>query len=188
MPYNIPRMKSIQRLHQIQVHDEMPSSFVVVDLETTGLNPRLDKIVEIAILTVENGEVVDVFDTLVNPGIMIPFAASRVNNITDDMVRGEPTLESLIAKIHTLLDGKIVTGYNVTFDIGFLDQAFYDVGLIVDQMPFFDVLDLVRRKIPYGRTPNHRLETMKHFFGIQLVSHRAGDDCRITVEVLKKVL
>ena len=76
--------------------DSYIENYVLFDLETTGISWRSDDVIEISALRVRNGQVTECFSSLVDPGRPIPWAASRVNNITDDMVAGEPTMEEIL--------------------------------------------------------------------------------------------
>ena len=70
--------------------------FIAFDLETTGTVPGVDRIVEIGAVKFSNGQPVETFSTLINPGIPIPEGASRVNGIFDDMVQGQPVIEDIL--------------------------------------------------------------------------------------------
>ena len=94
--------------------------YVVFDLETTGLSPVSDGIIEISAVKVENGKVTDSFSTLVNPGRRIPAAATRVNGITDQMVKDAPGLKEALDQFLSFIGDQVLVGHNIhSFDMGF---------------------------------------------------------------------
>lgn len=99
--------------------------YVVFDLETTGLSPNTDEIIEISAVKAEGGKVKETFSTLVNPGRPIPREASMVNGITDDMVAGAPKLPEAIKEFSEFIGKQVLVGHNIrSFDLKFLSKAF----------------------------------------------------------------
>ena len=97
------------------------TEFVVFDVETTGLSTvDGDRIIEIAAMKIKDGKVVDKFYSLVNPNRLIPSQATRINNITDDMVEKAPTASEVLPKMLTFISSSCVAGHNVRFDLNFL--------------------------------------------------------------------
>ena len=95
--------------------------YVVFDLETTGVSCNSDEVVEISAIKVIGGEVVDEFTTLVNPGRPIPYNASMVNGITDDMVKDSPFFEEALSDFLEFVGDAVLVGHNIhTFDMKFL--------------------------------------------------------------------
>lgn len=166
--------------------DGLPARFVVLDTETTGLDPNSERIVEIAILTYMNGDLVETYETLINPGKPMPPIATSVNGITDDMLIGKPSFFEVAEAIKSRIDGVLIVGYNIDFDIRFLTASFARQGLAIDLSHKLDVLSVARRAIPYSVLPNHKLETVKNHFGIDRGSHRAADDCLTTYDILMR--
>ena len=166
-------------------HDApLPERFVVLDTETTGLDPASERIVEIAILSYQDGAAVETYETLINPGKTMPPMASAVNGITDDMLIGQPSFFEVAEEIRRRIDGVLIVGYNIDFDLRFLSASFARHGQQVDLSKKLDVLAVARQALPYGVLPNHRLETLKRHFGITRGSHRAADDCLTTYDIL----
>jgi len=162
----------------------LPARFVVLDTETTGVDPVRDRIVEIAILTYADGVLSDTYEILIHPERMMPPQATAVNGITDDMLIGQPAFHEVAFDIRERIDGVTIVGYNIDFDIRFLMASFERLGLSIDLSRKIDVLTLARRAIPYGVVENHRLETIKRHFGIARGSHRAADDCLTTYDIM----
>jgi len=101
----------------------MATTYVAVDVETTGLDPSRDAIIEIAAITFRDAAILDEFDSLVNPLIDIPPYITQLTSITDDMVTDAPTLHTLRPKLRSKLGDNVLIGHNVEFDLGFLREA-----------------------------------------------------------------
>mgnify|MGYP000252494550 FL=1 len=96
-------------------------NYVIFDLETTGISPNYDEVIEISALKVKGGEVVDEFNTLVNPGRKIPFGATKVNGITNAMVAEAPAFSHVLAEFLDFAEGLVLVGHNIArFDMKFI--------------------------------------------------------------------
>ncbi|NMM61200.1 3'-5' exonuclease [Clostridium sp. P21] len=186
--YSQTYSKGIESYSQTYNCTEIPPSFVILDLETTGLSSLSDKIIEISIIKYENGRVVDTYNQLIDPEMHIPQEASNINGITNDMVKGCPKIHEIIDNVYDRINGEIVMGYNVEFDIKFLSTAFGRSNKKIDKLVLIDVLQVVKETLPSKETQNRKLETMKNYFGIESTSHRALADCEVTFEVFKRCL
>jgi|SRR5690606_33400511 DNA polymerase-3 subunit epsilon len=153
------------------------------DLETTGLDKQNDRIVQIAIIRIQEDGTPFEFTSLINPGIPIPKEASDVHGITDDMVKDQPTFVQLMPKIGRFFSGDIaIGGYNSnSFDIPFLVNEMSRAGFTIDltNVPFIDPLNIFKRK------EERTLEAaMKFYCGKQLEgAHDALNDVKATIEV-----
>ncbi len=98
-------------------------SFVVFDLETTGLEPKKDEIVEIGAIKFDRYGPIARFSILIDPGIPMPPAASQVNHITDDMLKGKPILEDVLPDFIRFIDKSILIAHNASFDCSFINEA-----------------------------------------------------------------
>jgi DNA polymerase III epsilon subunit family exonuclease len=158
------------------------ASFVAFDLETTGLVPGVDRIVELAGVLFEGDDVLESWSTLVDPGIPIPPDAASVNGITDDMLRGQPRIESVLPRFADFLRRGIPVAHNACFDVGFLAAALRDAGVEPPPGPVLDTRALARRAYP-GRF-SYSLENLARDLSLQPGSHahRAladADTCRM---------
>jgi DNA polymerase III epsilon subunit family exonuclease len=165
------------------------TEFVVFDVETTGLSAQDgDRIVEIAALKVRGGQVVDKFYSLVNPKRLIPPQATRVNNITDDMVSQAPTADLILPQMVAFIGGACVAGHNVKFDLNFLCYELACAGRkLNDATPAIDTLKMSRELFPY--LSNHRLAYLARSLGVVVNdTHRAMADVEITVQVLMRMI
>ncbi len=161
----------------------LPSKLAIVDLETTGITATGDRITEIGIVRVENGVVVEEWQSLVNPQCSIPAEIQALTGITNAMVADAPTFAQLAREILARLDGCVFVAHNARFDYGFIKNAFRRV-----EMPFTaDVLCTVRlsRRL-YPEYPSHSLDALiaRHrLHGND--RHRALGDARITWQALE---
>ena len=148
-------------------------SIAFVDLETTGTTPTGDRITEIGIVRVEDGELAEEWSTLVNPECSIPEEIQVLTGITNDMVRGAPTFSEVRREVHERLGGHLFVAHNARFDYGFLKNEFRRV-----EMPFTaDVLCTVRlsRRL-YPHDVGHGLDSIiaRHGLGDVLIPGDAG--------------
>lgn len=151
--------------------------YVVFDLETTGLSPETDKIIEISAVRVRKGKVEESFSTLVNPGRKIPAAASRVNGITDAMVADAPMLKSALEEFLLFIEQDILVGHNIhSFDMKFLNHAMEELYKRDLDNDYIDTLFMARSCLK--ELPHHRLVDLAAHFHISTEgAHRALNDC-----------
>ena len=98
--------------------------YVLFDIETTGLSPATDEIIELSAVKVSRGDIIDTFDTLIRPNRKIPRSATAINGITNDMVRDAPTLEQKLPAFLDFIRGYKLVGHNIhTFDTNFIYDA-----------------------------------------------------------------
>jgi len=151
--------------------------YVVFDVETTGLSPINDEIIELSALKVKKGEVVDTFSTLVNPARSIPYAASKVNGITNRMVADAPLIGEVISEFVSFIELDVLVGHNIhTFDMKFINKAAVDVfGLMINN-DYVDTLQMSRMCLP--NLSNYKLVDISAYFNISSEgAHRALNDC-----------
>jgi len=168
------------KLHQTE--------YVVFDVETTGLSPAMgDKIIELAAVKVKNLEIVGTFDELINPERKIPYEATRVNNITDEMVAQAPIASAVLPSFMEFIGGACLVGHNVKFDLEFLCCEFSKMGRkLLDETPALDTLKMSKKYVPHFRS--HRLAFLAQSFGIKIgETHRALADVQLTMQVMKKL-
>src|SRR5437868_6642802 len=122
------------------------TEFVVFDVETTGLSAiDGDRIIEIAAMKIRGEKVIDKFYSLVNPQRLIPPGASRVNNITDDMVADAPSAIEVLPQMVSFISSSCVAGHNVRFDLGFLAYELALMGRKLNEgTPAIDTLKMSR--------------------------------------------
>lgn len=160
------------------------SGFAVVDCETTGLNPQTDRIVECAIIALDEHGVEELaWSTLVNP--RIPVTASFVHGLHDSDVATAPLFEDIAERVVSLLDGRAFVAHNANFDAGFLDASFAraNIGFSIPPARRVCTMELSKIYLPEGR---HSLQAAAERAGIVLrQEHRALTDARIAAELLR---
>ena len=151
--------------------------YVVFDLETTGINPVSDDIIEISALKAVNGMVVEEFSSLINPGRPIPYQATRVNHITDEMVQNAPDIAWGIQRFLEFTGNHILVGHNIhNFDLNFIYDAVMHLYGKEFQNDYIDTLVMSKKCLPQLRS--HKLVDIAAYFGLNTNgSHRALQDC-----------
>ncbi len=161
---------------------------MVVDVETTGTRAAgSDRIVEIAAVVVERGEVTRAFESLVNPECPIPSEVSRLTMITGGMVRSAPRFAQVAAEIAPYLEGRVFVAHNAGFDWRFLSA---ELERTMGQRLDGDRLCTVRMTAALLPSLRRRsLDAVANYFGIEIgARHRAGGDARATAAVLLRLL
>ncbi|HSK24418.1 MAG TPA: DEDD exonuclease domain-containing protein [Egicoccus sp.] len=160
------------------------TTFVVLDLETTGLQPGRDRITEVGAVKVRGGDVLGELRTFVHPDRPIPPAITAVTGITDAMVRDAPPIGAVVPILREFLGAAVLVAHNARFDLSFLRAAWSATGA-GDYDPV--VVDTARlgRRLLHDEVRNCRLETLaRHLRARTMPEHRALTDARATVDVL----
>ena len=161
------------------------NGFAVLDLETTGLSADNDRIIEIGVLMLDPaGQEERYIGSLVNPFMTIPYAATAVNNITNEMVSSQPHFAKFAKGLARVLDGKVVVGHNVAgFDLRFMRAEFARAGVVWEPTAVIDTLRIARKLYP--SIPSRKLDALCKLAGItNIAQHRAEGDVRATWELL----
>lgn len=156
--------------------------YVVFDLETTGINPNYDEIIEISAVKVCGGEIAGEYSTLVNPGRHIPAGATAVNGITDDMVKDAPDIKEAMAGFLEFIGDSVLVGHNIhTFDMNFAYDAVWLAWGKELGNDYIDTLYMARRCLP--QLAHHRLTDVSEYFHIDTEgAHRALNDCMMNLK------
>lgn len=151
------------------------ASYVVFDIETTGLSVTSNKIIEIGAVKMKEGKEVERFSTFINPHEAIPYNITQLTSITDDMVKDAPDLEQELPKFIDFARDSVLVAHNARFDIGFIQEFCRRLGLPPLEQPVLDTLELARLLLPGLK--NHRLNTLAKKYKASLENHhRAIDD------------
>lgn len=151
--------------------------YVVFDLETTGVRPGVDRIIEISAVKVRGHKVADQYATLVDPQMHIPGAATAVNGITDEMVKGAPGIAESVQGFLDFIGDDILVGHNIhTFDMNFIcDAAMEALGAEIKN-DYIDTLYMARKCLP--QLAHYKLSDVSEYFHISTAgAHRALNDC-----------
>ena len=157
---------------------------IAVDVETTGIDPEFDRIIEIGALRPKTGEV---FQTFINPGRPLPPRITELTGITDGMLEGEPTEEEALRSFLEFLgEDRILLGHNISFDHSFLSQAIYRAGLGEVSFEGIDTLKIAR--VLCAELPSRKLESLCEHFGLTNErAHRASSDAAVTYQLYERL-
>ena len=165
---------------------DIDTTYCVLDLETTGLSFRTEKITEVGIMKIKNGEVLDEFSCFVNPEKPIPQRVVEVTNITDDMVKDAETIDKVFPKILEFVGDSVLVAHNADFDIGFLKYNAKQLGYSLENT-YIDTLRLSKDLFPDFK--KYKLGIIADNLGIKVeVAHRALDDVDTTVKVFNVMI
>ena len=163
--------------------------FTVFDIETTGMSPVYDRMVELSAVRIETDGSRKSFDTLLNPMRRIPDRVSAVHHITDDMVYDAPVFAEIGAEFLDFAAGSILVAHNARFDLSFLQEELHRSGLPLWQGKTLDSLKLVRQTHP--GLPSYSLQKLRSYFDLTtfegMQAHRAGADVCWTCQLLEIV-
>ena len=176
---------------QTTLDDQTPlvdTTFVVLDLETTGLSPDRDRITEVGAVRARGGEVIAELRTFVHPGVPIPAAVTAITGITDADVAGAPDVATVLPTVVDFLGGAVFVAHNARFDLGFLRAAAARLGLPPLRPRVIDTAVLARRLVR-DEVRDMRLGTLaRHFRAPDAPDHRALHDARATLHVLHALI
>lgn len=165
------------------------TTFVVVDLETTGASAATCQITEIGAVKTRGGEVIGEFQTLVDPGAPIPPMIVALTGITDAMVVAAPRIEAVLPSFLEFLGDAVLVAHNARFDVGFLKAACRAHGYRWPGNEVVDTVTLARRATTKEEAPNKKLSTLARVFASPTTpNHRALDDARATSHILHGML
>lgn len=161
--------------------------YVVFDLETTGVSYEKDSIIEISALRACSGIVTDSYSTLIHPKRAIPYGATQVNGITDQMVAEAPLLEQVLPEFLDFIGSEVLVGHNIqSFDLKFIYLAAQE--LLGRDVPndYIDTLYMARRCLP--QLAHHKLTDLASYFQIDTQgAHRALYDCIMNQKCYEKM-
>lgn len=175
---------------------EFPENYSILDLETTGLDPKHDEIIEIGIIKVRNNKIVDTYQTLVQPSrkyfddedneIYVDEFIEELTGITNEMLENSPKIEEVIENAINFISEDIIVGHNVNFDINFLYDALKKHKSTEFSNNFLDLMKMARRAIK--EINHHRLVDIANFFEYNYEPHRALTDCNATYDLLNLLI
>lgn len=165
----------------------LDDTYVVFDIETTGLSKEKEMITEIGAVKVADGKIIDRFSTFVNPQRPISAEITKLTGITDDMVKDAPTIENVLPEFLKFCEDTVLVAHNASFDTGFIRIAAERAGLGELHHTIVDTLELARALLP--ELNKHKLDIVCEHLGVTLNGHhRAVNDAEATAEVFIKFL
>lgn len=159
--------------------------FVCLDCESTGLHPESDKIIEIAAARFTFDQILQEFETLVDPECAIPQVSQDIHNISSEMLQGKPKISAILPDLLKMIDGHILVGHGIGFDIALIaaEAARHQIPTRIKDQPYLDTLRMARL---YGESPINSLEKLRQHFNIAAEgAHRAMSDVIVNIEVFK---
>lgn len=162
--------------------EQFADEYVVFDLETTGLNPSDCGITEIGAVRLRYGEVVDTFQTFVNPGCSISARITEITGITNAMVADAPNMGEALTMFKKYVGDTHLAAHNAPFDMSFILKHGKDNGVVFDN-EYLDTVRLFQRALPGHKS--YSLGKLATALGIKLKHHRALNDAEATVKIMK---
>ncbi len=162
----------------------MTESYVCIDLETTGLDPKRDRIIEIGAVKVENNETVKEWETFVNPGKKLPQRIVELTGICDGQLAAAPEITEVLPELIDLTDGAVLLGHSLMFDYSFVKRAAVNQRLSFERKGI-DTLKIARKYL--AGLESRSLESLCRHYGISHNAHRALHDARATVELYRRL-
>lgn len=158
----------------------MMNSYVCIDLETTGLNPKTDKITEIGAVKVIDGIITDTYSTFVNPGRKLEERIVELTGIHDEDLCDAPVINDAFDEINRFIGDLPLLGHSILFDYSFLKKAAVDKKYVFEKKAV-DTLKLARKYLP--ELESRSLEALCEHYKIPHQAHRAMEDAKATVEL-----
>lgn len=159
----------------------MIKDYVCVDIETTGIRAKWDRIIEIGAVKVRDGEEVDRFSELIYPGIHLPLRITQLTGITDEMVEGKPKIDEVLPRFIEFAGDDLLLGHNIRFDYSFLKQNAMNLNLEFDKRGM-DTLKIARKVLP--QLESRALDYLCAFYHIKDENHhRAFNDASVTSQL-----
>lgn len=177
----------MQELKQKENKVDNKNIFVAIDVETTGLSPFANELIEVSAIKYKGNKKIDTFSTLIRPKVQIPYYITKITGITNDMVKNAPEVEEVMPELIRFVGESPIVAHNANFDYKFIQNYSnnsFSKNQVIDTVP-------IGRKL-YPELPNHKLGTIARHIGITEDGfHRAEFDCeccaKIYMEYLKVV-
>lgn len=162
----------------------MTDSYVCIDLETTGLNPKTDRIIEIGVVKVENNQITEEWETLINPDRKLEERIVELTGIQDEQLASAPMIEEMLPKLLKIIGDCVLLGHSVLFDYSFIKKAAVNQRLVFEKQGI-DTLKIARKYL--ADLESRSLSCLCEHYGIEHSAHRALYDARATVELYRKL-
>lgn len=175
------KVKSIQKSNKNGKSDE----YIVLDLETTGLDYQNDRILEVGALLVSKGDIKDRYSRIIKIKD-VPETIFDLTGITPEIILKDGLPErQVLEELLTFIGNKTIIGYNVNFDLAFLKIAFKKIGINFHPKDIVDVLKIIKKQMLPVK--NYKLVTIADYYSIDFIAHRALSDCEVTYKIYTKL-
>ena len=162
------------------------ATFVAFDTETTGLKPDENRVVEIGAVKFDKDGIISRFSILIDPECSMPPEAGAVNNITDEMLKGQPLFKEVAKDFLQFIQNTVLVAHNASFDIAFINAELKRCRMGKLTNKFVDTLIFTKEVFP--RLDSYKLQELaKRFEIVAFAAHRAEDDARVCMEVFEHV-
>lgn len=163
------------------------AKFAVLDFETTGVSGKKNRVIEIGIVHVKNMEIVDSYQTFINPGLLVPYYITKITGITDANVHDAPFFEDVTSQVLNFIGESVLVAHNLPFDYSFLKNEFIRADIFIPKMESLCTLKLARKMYPELKSKS--LGNLVKHFGIRHKHvHRALGDAMVTAKLLIKMV
>lgn len=183
VPHNVYANTYTDRKQSQPVKD-----YIVFDTETTGLEPEIDKIIEISAIKYINNEKVDEFSSLVNPKCSFDPYITKLTGIKQSDLIGKPTIDKVLPKFYEFIENYTLVAHNAPYDIKMIACEAYRNHIHLCDNKVIDTVPLAKRIISRDKVENYKLETLKKYLGLEFKSHRALDDCETCARIYQLYL
>lgn len=158
--------------------------FTAFDTETTGLEPRTNRIVEVGGIRFDSRGASARFNTLIDPGVPMPAEVTKINGITDTMLKGQPSTSVAMQDFLRFIGKTVLVAHNAPFDVNFVNEELKRTGLPTLSNRVIDTRIFAREMFP--GLPKYALQDLALRFGIKAIdAHRAEDDARVCMELFR---
>lgn len=165
------------------------ANYIVIDVETTGNNPRENRIMDIAAVNVNNGQIVGEFSSMINPHQFIPYFITQMTGITNEAVFYAPEPSAIAPKLLSFFNkpNAVFVAHNANFDFSFVNETFKRLKLPALEIPVLDTLKLAKRLLADAQKKS--VGNLAHYFGIRIRNrHTAMGDAKATAKILLNLL
>lgn len=163
---------------------EKPDSYVSIDLETTGLNPKTDKIIEIGAIKVEKGKKTDSFSTFINPGRPLLDKIIELTGICDEQLKDAPDIGEALPELMDFLEDRVLLGHRILFDYSFIKKAAVNNRVKFERQGI-DTLKIARQYLP--ELESRSLHFLCGYYQIPHRAHRALEDASATCSLFERL-
>ena len=154
-----------------------PNNYVVIDTETTGLQPEIDGVIEISAIKYVNGEPIDFFTQLINPEQKLDSFIVKLTGIKNSDLLDKPTIDKVLPMFFDFVEEYTLVAHNISYDIKMIACEANRINVKMIDNKLIDTLTLAKKMIPKYEISNYKLSTLKEYYGVNTESHRATDDC-----------
>jgi DNA polymerase-3 subunit epsilon len=160
-------------------------TFICLDCETTGLDAKNDRIIELAAMKFTFAQNLEMFETLIDPEGPISEVSIAIHHITPEMVQGKPKIADVLSDFFKFIDGLAIVGHGIKLDLAFLTEAAQRAH-IASKLEHATIIDTLRLARLYGESPTNSLEKLRQHFNIAAEgAHRAMSDVTVNIAVFK---